>query len=172
MGAADTRNIITAEDVDARTQLGMLRAMVRLLMVVGLGIFIILFILPLGYRFRAEILRFPSGTGWAVMLGTAGLWRAVLLEGALLTCGALVATAALFYVLRKLEPILDANALAQSQFLDTLDARYVDAAIAFSAALSLFLELAMIRWQSSVLEFLTFYKNFSSVISLRCWSGK
>ena len=44
----------------------------------------------------------------------------------------------------------------------------VDLAIAISAALSLFLELALIRWQSSVLEFLAFYKNFSL---LACFAG-
>jgi hypothetical protein len=43
----------------------------------------------------------------------------------------------------------------------TLDSGKVDLAIAIAAALSLFLELALIRWQSSVLEFLAFYKNFS-----------
>src|SRR5262249_49922603 len=44
----------------------------------------------------------------------------------------------------------------------------VDLAIALAAALSLFLELALIRWQSSVLEFLAFYKNFSL---LACFAG-
>jgi hypothetical protein len=164
MSAVDTPNIITAEGVDVRTRSGMLRAMVRLLVVVGFGIFIIL---PLGLRFSSYNLGLP-GTNWVVRLETAGLWRAFLLESALLTCGALVATLALFYVLRKLEPILDANALEQVQFLDTLDTRYVDLAIAFSAALSLFLELALIRWQSSILEFLAFYKNFSL---LACFAG-
>ncbi len=37
-----------------------------------------------------------------------------------------------------------------------------------AAALSLVLELALIRWQSSVLEFLAFYKNFSL---LACFAG-
>jgi hypothetical protein len=166
MSAADTPNIIAMVGDDARTQSGMLRAMIRLLMVVGVGIVIILFILLLFVRLRAENLGLPPGTDLVVSLGTAG-W-AFLLESALLACGALVAIVALFYVLRKLEPILDANASAQTQFLDTLDSRYVDVAIAFSAALSLFLELALIRWQSSVLEFLAFYKNFSL---LACFAG-
>jgi hypothetical protein len=64
----------------------------------------------------------------------------------------LIATWALFHVLRKLKSALDANAVAQRLFLDTLDSRYIDAAIVVSTALSLFLELALIRWQSSVLE--------------------
>jgi hypothetical protein len=37
-----------------------------------------------------------------------------------------------------------------------------------SAVLSLFLELTLIRWQSSVLAFLAFYKNFSL---LACFAG-
>ena len=41
-------------------------------------------------------------------------------------------------------------------------------AIVFSAALRLFLELALIRWHSSILEFLAFYKNFSL---LACFAG-
>jgi hypothetical protein len=91
-----------------------------------------------------------------------------LLEGAAVIGTALVGTWVLFIGLRKLTPMLDANAIAQAQFLDALDLRYVDLAILFSAALSLFLELALIRWQSSVLQFLAFYKNFSL---LACFAG-
>ena len=80
----------------------------------------------------------------------------------------MIATWGLFHLLRKLEPLLNANALAQAQYLDKLDPAYVDLAILFSAALSLFLELALIRWQSSVLIFLAFYKNFSL---LACFAG-
>ncbi len=58
--------------------------------------------------------------------------------------------------------------LAQAKFLDTMDLKYADVAILFSAALSLFLELAIIRWQSSVFPFLAFYKNFSL---LACFVG-
>jgi len=146
--------------------------MVCLLIIVGWGIFILLFIILFVlllsfFWFSAQNLGIPPGTAdWAVRFDY--LWRAFLLKGALLACGTLVAIVAFFYGLRKLEPILDANALAQTQFLDTLDPQYVDVAIAFSAALSLFLELALIRWQSSVLEFLAFYKNFSL---LACFAG-
>jgi spermidine synthase len=162
----DTANGIGAGDAEMES--GMIRAMVRLLVAVGFGAFIILFvILPLGLRFEADNLRLPE-SALVARLGTAGLWPAFLLEAALLTGAALIATWGLFYVLRKVAPILDANALAQTQFLDTLDPRYVDLAIAISAALSLSLELALIRWQSSVLEFLAFYKNFSL---LACFAG-
>ena len=162
MRAVDTANVV---DTDAgKVQSGMIRAMVRLLVAVGCGAFIILFVvLPLGLQFGADNLRLPESAlvSW---LGTAGLW----LDGAMLIGVALIATWGLFHVLRKWEPILDANALAQTHFLDTLDLRNVDLAIVFSAALSLFLELALIRWQSSVLEFLAFYKNFSL---LACFAG-
>lgn len=94
--------------------------------------------------------------------------RGFLLEFVLLACGAVLAIVALYYLLKKLAPILDADAFAQAQFLDNLDLQCVDVAIVGSAALSLVLELALIRWQSSVLEFLAFYKNFSL---LACFAG-
>jgi hypothetical protein len=166
MSAVDPANVIDTNGV--KLESGMIPAMVRLLVAVGFGAFTILFVvLPLGLQFGANNLGLPEGALMA-RLGTAGLWSALLLEGAMLTGAALIATWVLFHVLRKLEPILDANALAQAHFLDTLDLRNVDLAIAFSAALSLFLELALIRWQSSVLEFLAFYKNFSL---LACFAG-
>src|ERR1700719_3564862 len=140
---------------DVKTESGMIRAMIRLLAAVGFGAFIVLFvILPLSLRSGA------GNPGYSL--------GALVLEGTLLGAAALIATGALFYLLRNLEPLLNANALAQAQFLDKLDPRYVDLAILFSAALSLFLELALIRWQSSVLEFLAFYKNFSL---LACFAG-
>jgi len=141
MSVPNAPNSIMVEGVSAEAQSGMLRAMVRLLRVVSVGIIIILILL----------LAFPFKVEYRVLLA-----------------GALIAIAAFFYLLPKLEPMLDANALAQSQFLDNLDERYIDSAIVISAALSLFLELAMIRWQSSVLEFLAFYKNFSL---LSCFAG-
>ena len=128
----------------------MIRAMVRLLVAVGLGAFIVLFaFLPLDLRFGVGSLGWPES---ALMARLGGLWPAVLLEGVLLSGAALIATWALFHALRELEAVIDANAVAQRHFLDTLDLRYIDVAIAVSAALSLFLELALIRWQSSVLE--------------------
>jgi spermidine synthase len=166
MTAADTANGVADDGV--ATDSAMIRAMVRLLVIVGCGAFVILLvILPMGLRYGAENLGLPEST-LVARLGTAGLWPSFLLETALRTAAALAATWGLFYGLRKLEPLLDANAAAQTRFLDTIDARHVDAAIALAAALSLFLELAVIRWQSSVLEFLAFYKNFSL---LACFAG-
>ena len=76
-------------------------------------------------------------------------------------CLAAIASIAFNFGLKKLLPFIDESSLAQARFLDTLNIKYVDAAILFSAALSLFIELAIIRWQSSVLPFFAFYKNFS-----------
>jgi hypothetical protein len=79
-----------------------------------------------------------------------------------------IATVALFYTLKKLVPFIDAGAQAQARFVDTLNAKYADAAILFSAALSLFIELGLIRWQSSILPFFALYKNLSL---LACFVG-
>jgi hypothetical protein len=56
----------------------------------------------------------------------------------------------------------------QVSFLDSLPVARLDLAIAGSAALSLFLEPAVIRWQGTVFEFFAFYKNFSL---LCCFAG-
>jgi len=141
----DTPTTIVAKPDHAKLESGMLTAMLRLLMLIGVGIVVVLFIV-----------------GFEV----AG--RTFLLQGVLLAGAALLAIAALYYALAKLKPILDENAKAQAQFLDTINPNYVDVSIALSAALSLFIELALIRWQSSVLEFLAFYKNFSL---LACFAG-
>lgn len=80
----------------------------------------------------------------------------------------LLMTATVHLLLRKLESRVDTDAREQEGFLDALAPRYVDLAIAGAAALSLFLELAVIRWQGTVFEFFAFYKNFSL---LCCFAG-
>ena len=70
--------------------------------------------------------------------------------------------------LRARAQALDDHFAAQTTFLDELPARYVDLAIFGAAALSLFLELAIIRWQATVFEFFAFYKNFTL---LSCFAG-
>jgi hypothetical protein len=77
-----------------------------------------------------------------------------------------------FYCLRgALRSTYSHGAIASRQqviHLDRLPRRSLLAAIAASAALSLLLELAIIRWQSSVFEFYAFYKN---VGLLSCFVG-
>lgn len=82
--------------------------------------------------------------------------------------GALLATLAVRYVLRRLEPVLEWNAIAQTQFLETIADRYVNVAIIAAAALSLFAELSVIRWQATVFPFFALYKNLSM---LACFAG-
>jgi spermidine synthase len=70
--------------------------------------------------------------------------------------------------LRRIEASIDADAAAQVSFADSTPPRYADLAIAGVAGLSLFLELAVIRWQSSVFPFFAFYTNFGL---LACFAG-
>jgi len=71
-------------------------------------------------------------------------------------------------LLQRLEPMIDAGARRQAEFLHAIPERYVGIAIFASAALSLFLELSIIRWQATVFELFAFYKNFSL---LACFAG-
>jgi hypothetical protein len=100
-----------------------------------------------------------SGSAW---------WSVFGIKGATLICCAAIGMAALRYGFKKVEPLVDESARAQASFLDTLNPKYIDVAILISAALSLFLELTIIRWQSTVFEFLAYYKNFSL---LACFLG-
>jgi hypothetical protein len=54
--------------------------------------------------------------------------------------------------LQRLEPLIDAGARRQAEFLNSIPDRHVGLAIFTSAALSLFLELSIIRWQATVLQ--------------------
>ena len=76
--------------------------------------------------------------------------------------------AAVWWLLRRREDALEGNAREQAGFLETLPARYVKLAIFTAAALSLFLELVVIRWQGTVFQVFAFYKNFSL---LACFAG-
>jgi spermidine synthase len=129
----------------------MKKALIRLEMLIGFGSFTIIALLPLEEEVR-----------------TRGVDTGILARAALLFCLAIVATVGLYYILKKSESFVDANSVAQAQFLDSIDPKNVNLAILFSAALSLFLELAVIRWQSSIFEFFAFYKNFSL---LACFLG-
>jgi spermidine synthase len=130
----------------------MAQSLIRLMLIIAFGSFSTVAVHPLAIIAR-------SGKAWS---------GSFVATGVLLVCLAAIATAACYYALKKLVPFIDASAQAQAKFLDTLNVKYVDAAILFSAALSLFLELCIIRWQSSVLPFFAFYKNFSL---LACFVG-
>src|SRR4030095_8183887 len=104
-------------------------------------------------RFDAE--------GWS---GSADFWITLVLGGS----AVLLANAAFGILLRRFRSQIDLHSAEAVVFLERLPVRWVDGAIVLAAALSLFLELAVIRWQSAVFEFFAFYKNFSL---LACFAG-
>ena len=69
---------------------------------------------------------------------------------------------------RRLAPGLRSLGEAQARFVGEMPRSRVPFAIALSAGLSLFLELAVIRWHGAVWEVFAFYKNFSL---LGCFLG-
>ena len=110
----------------------MVHAAIRLLVVIFLFASLILALLPLATRFTSIGRQVPL----AQRLKIGGAWSfGFFVEVVLLMGGATVVTLALRYALRRLEPFLDASAVAQARFLDTLNSKYVDVAIVFSAAL-------------------------------------
>jgi spermidine synthase len=73
-----------------------------------------------------------------------------------------------FQSVRNLELYLVKESLKQAAFLETISGPFLSIAIATSAALSLFLELSIIRWQGTIFEFFAFYKNYGL---LACFAG-
>jgi spermidine synthase len=104
--------------------------------------------------------------GWLLQGSNGG--RPVLLVLPLLAVWASLACVLFYWLLKKAGPALERNATRQAEFLDLFPSGYVDLAIAGAAALSLFLELSIIRWQGTVFEFFAFYKNFGL---LACFVG-
>ncbi|MBP7864350.1 MAG: hypothetical protein KA419_00260 [Acidobacteria bacterium] len=74
----------------------------------------------------------------------------------------------LLLTLKKLEAFLALHARHAVIFLDEMPDQWIPLAIIGSAAGSLALELAIIRWQGTVWEVFAFYKNFSL---LACFAG-
>jgi spermine/spermidine synthase len=87
---------------------------------------------------------------------------------ALYTLLGLVALPGFYFLLIKLEPYLLEESRDQAAYLETITGSVLSVAIAGSAALSLFLELAVIRWQGSIFVFFSFYKNYGL---LACFAG-
>jgi drug/metabolite transporter (DMT)-like permease len=131
---------VSAIEIESRERSPMMRTLIRFEVLIGLGSFIIIALLPLEEEVRTRGIGSPG----------------ILVKAALLICLGIVATVGFYYLLNKSESFIDANSVAQAQFLDSIDSKNVNVAILVSAALSLFLELAIIRWQSSVFEFFCF----------------
>jgi spermidine synthase len=71
-------------------------------------------------------------------------------------------------LLKRLAPSIEELSADTGKLLDRMSDRWLPWAIAASAFGSLALELAVIRWQSTVWEIFAFYKNFSL---LSCFAG-
>jgi len=95
-------------------------------------------------------------------------WRS--LPACLLIALGIIAVALLLrWLLGRLEGEIERAASDEAVFLTAmLPECWVGLAIFASAALSLFLELAIIRWQATVFPFFSFYKNLSL---LSCFAG-
>jgi hypothetical protein len=100
--------------------------------------------------------RLSSGQG--LSLGFLTRWGA-------LAAGALMLAGLVIFLRRRYADGLDREAGEQARFLDDIAPRWLDLAILGSAAVSLLLELAVIRWQAAVFEFFAFYKNFTLLAS-------
>ncbi len=71
------------------------------------------------------------------------------------------------YVRHKVD-LVERLSIDQATFIDNIPIHYIDFAIIGSAGASLFLELAVIRWQSELFPIFAFYKNYSL---LACFAG-
>lgn len=72
------------------------------------------------------------------------------------------------FLTRRGNDLIERLSCDQAQALDNIPVRYIDLAILGSAAVSLFLELAVIRWQGEMFPIFSFYKNYSL---LTCFAG-
>ena len=131
---------------------GLVQAFTRILLLICFGVLALTALLPLLNHIRGN-----------------GSWTTLLVvKASALVCISVAATWAFKYLLRRIMPFIDSTAREQADFLDTFSSNWADIAILLSAALSLCLELSMIRWQSTILPFFAFYKNFSL---LACFIG-
>jgi hypothetical protein len=102
--------------------------------------------------------KLPDSSTWdgiASKLITIGLWVTV-------GCGLV------WFVLSRLAKTIGVLSHEQNRFLSSLSSAWIAWAMFGSAALSLLLELAVIRWQRAVFEVFAFYKNFGL---LACFLG-
>jgi spermidine synthase len=133
-------------------QPALVQTVLRLLLLVAFGMFTLTALVPLVSNIRDQ-------TPWTTL---------IVVQAIVLVCLSGAEIWAFKYLLRRLTPFIDSTARAQADFLDAFNSNRVDLAILLSAALSLFLELSVIRWQSTTLPFFAFYKNFSL---LACFIG-
>ncbi len=106
---------------------------------------------------------------FALYIGlTPPVFRSDIVELFLYLFLGILLTIAFHRLLIRLEPTLALRADEQFAFIDSLPDRFLPLAIAGSAAISLALELSMIRWQGTIFPFFAFYKNYGL---LACFAG-
>jgi spermidine synthase len=81
---------------------------------------------------------------------------------------AVVSNVCVGFILWKIRPSVESASSAYYEMLGNIPEKRLSLAIAVSAGLGLFLELAVIRWQVSVIPLLAFYKNFGL---FACFAG-
>src|ERR1700681_1711718 len=91
----------------------MLRSLIRILVIIGLGSFTIIALLPVANTVR-------SGKMWSASF---------VVEVTLLIGLAILASVAFYYALKKIGPFIDSNAQEQARFLDGLNPKWADVAI-------------------------------------------
>jgi spermidine synthase len=101
------------------------------------------------------------------LLGRNAL-RASWLELAIHLAAAGTLNIAAGWVLTRSARAIDSSGSGQARALDRIPESRLDVAIVSSAAASLFLEMAVIRWQGSVFELFALYKNIGL---LACFAG-
>jgi spermidine synthase len=102
------------------------------------------------------------------LLGGGGLELEFVGPVAALALLAIGAAALVGRSVQQLSAVLEHLGERQARYLDELPERLVPSAIAVSAGVGLFLELAIIRWHGTEWEVFAFYKNFSL---LACFLG-
>ncbi|MGC2232108.1 MAG: hypothetical protein WBA09_11440, partial [Candidatus Acidiferrum sp.] len=106
---------------------------------------------------------------FALYIGlTPPVFRSDIVELFLYLFLGILLTLAFHRLLIRLQPALALRADEQIAFIDSLADRFLPLAIAGSAAISLALELSMIRWQGTIFPFFAFYKNYGL---LACFAG-
>jgi hypothetical protein len=93
----------------------MAQSLIRLMVIIAFGSFSTTAVHSLPIIAR-------SGKAWSGSFVATGFFLVFI---------ATIATGAFYYALKKLVPFIDASAQAQAGFLDTLNAKYVDAAILY-----------------------------------------
>jgi hypothetical protein len=94
-------------------------------------------------------------------------WNIIIKTLPILLAAALI-YAAIHFLIRYGENSIERISRDLAHYIDHIPIGHIDFAILGSAAMSLFLELAVIRWQSEIFPVFAFYKNYSL---LACFAG-